>query len=134
MLFMLPGGVPLKRIHGAFVSDLEVKRVVSAIKDRWKPCYDERIMAICERAMEEESASGDGNQELAEGEYDLFYDKAVELVIEKRQASTSMVQRAFRIGYNRAARIIETMEREGIVGPMDGVKPREVLLPSKQDR
>jgi S-DNA-T family DNA segregation ATPase FtsK/SpoIIIE len=58
-----------------------------------------------------------------------MYDKAVELVFEKGSASTSMIQRVFRIGYNRAARIIEMMEKDGIVGPMDGAKPREVLLP-----
>ena len=63
-------------------------------------------------------------------EYDEFYDRAVTLVIDKGQASTSMVQRAFRIGYNRAARILETMEREGVVGPADGSKPRQVLVGS----
>lgn len=136
MLFMLPGAVPLKRIHGAFVSDAEVKRVVTAIKEQWQPCYDENIMQVCERALLEESggsASCEG-EDLGEGDYDAFYDKAVELVVEKRQASTSMIQRAFRIGYNRAARIIDMMEREGVVGPMDGVKPREVLVPAPEAR
>lgn len=130
MLFMLPGAVPLKRVHGAFVSDNEVQKVVNAIKGQCQPQYDEDIIAACERALKEESSSGDsGNGEGEDAEYDPFYDKAVELVLEKGQASTSMVQRTFRIGYNRAARIIEMMEREGIVGKMDGVKPREILLP-----
>jgi S-DNA-T family DNA segregation ATPase FtsK/SpoIIIE len=62
-----------------------------------------------------------------------MYDKAVELVMQKGQASTSMLQRAFRIGYNRAARIIDTMERDGVIGPMDGAKPREVLVPSANE-
>ncbi len=127
MLFMLPGAEALRRVHGAFVSDSEVKRVVSAIKSKCKPHYDQRIMAICEKALEDDSKSSveGGNVD----EHDEMYDKAVELVMEKGQASTSMIQRAFRIGYNRAARIVEMMEREGIVGPMDGVKPREVRTP-----
>jgi S-DNA-T family DNA segregation ATPase FtsK/SpoIIIE len=133
MLFMLPGAVPLKRVHGAFVSDQEVQRVVSSLKEQCKPQYDEAIIAACEKALAEESSSGGdgaGGDGGGEEEFDPFYDKAVELVVEKGQASTSMIQRTFRIGYNRAARIIEMMEREGVVGKMDGVKPREVLAPA----
>lgn len=133
MLFMLPGAVPLKRIHGAYVSDQEVQKVVTALKEQCPPQYDEAIIAACEKALAEESSSGGegGNGEGSnEEDFDPFYDKAVELVLEKGQASTSMIQRTFRIGYNRAARIIEMMEREGVVGKMDGVKPREVLVPS----
>ena len=132
MLFMLPGAVPLKRVHGAYVSDQEVQKVVASLKTQCPPQYDEAIIAACEKALAEESSSGGegGSGEGGEGEeFDPFYDKAVELVLEKGQASTSMIQRTFRIGYNRAARIIEMMEREGVVGKMDGVKPREVLAP-----
>jgi S-DNA-T family DNA segregation ATPase FtsK/SpoIIIE len=132
MLFMLPGAVPLKRIHGAFVSDQEVQKVVTSLKEQCKPQYDDAIIAACEKALTEESSSGGegGNGEGGGDEdFDPFYDKAVELVVEKGQASTSMIQRTFRIGYNRAARIIEMMEREGVVGKMDGVRPREVLAP-----
>jgi S-DNA-T family DNA segregation ATPase FtsK/SpoIIIE len=130
MLLMLPGAEAVRRVHGAFVSDSEVKRAVTHIKQACKPKYDERIMRVCEQALEEESKDrGEGGGEGGDSEYDEVYDKAVELVVEKGQASTSMIQRVFRIGYNRAARIIETMERDGIVGPMDGVKPREVLMP-----
>lgn len=130
MLLMLPGAEAVRRVHGAFVSDSEVKRAVTHIKQACKPKYDERIMRVCEQALEEEGKErSDGGGEGGEAEYDEVYDKAVELVVEKGHASTSMIQRVFRIGYNRAARIIETMERDGIVGPMDGVKPREVLLP-----
>jgi S-DNA-T family DNA segregation ATPase FtsK/SpoIIIE len=132
MLFMLPGAVPLKRVHGAYVSDQEVQKVVASLKSQCAPQYDEAIIAACEKALAEESGSGGegGSGEGGEGdEFDPFYDKAVELVLEKGQASTSMIQRTFRIGYNRAARIIEMMEREGVVGKMDGVKPREVLAP-----
>lgn len=132
MLFMQPGAQPLKRVHGAFVADAEVNKVVASIKSQTEPCYDEQILAVCEKALHEEGGGGgEGDGEDGEGGYDAFYDKAVELVISKGQASTSMIQRAFRIGYNRAARIIEIMEREGIVGPMDGVKPREVLVPTR---
>jgi S-DNA-T family DNA segregation ATPase FtsK/SpoIIIE len=127
MLFMSPGANPLRRVHGAFVSDAEVKRVVNAIKSKDGPCYDAKIVAICDAALTE-GESGDDKSEGGETEYDPFYDKAVELVIDKQQASTSMVQRVFRIGYNRAARMVERMERDGIVGPMDGVKQREVLV------
>jgi S-DNA-T family DNA segregation ATPase FtsK/SpoIIIE len=133
MLFMLPGAVPLKRVHGAFVSDPEVQKVVNSLKGNCKPQYDEAIIAACDKAMSEgsgeEGGSGEGSDGFREDEFDPFYDKAVELVVEKGQASTSMIQRTFRIGYNRAARIIEMMEREGVVGKMDGVRPREVIAP-----
>jgi S-DNA-T family DNA segregation ATPase FtsK/SpoIIIE len=134
MLFMLPGAVPLKRVHGAFVSDQEVQKVVTALKSNCAPQYDDAIIAACDKAMsegsgEEDGQGGDGSG--TEEEFDAFYDKAVELVIEKGQASTSMIQRTFRIGYNRAARIIEAMEREGVVGKMDGIRPREVIVPSR---
>jgi S-DNA-T family DNA segregation ATPase FtsK/SpoIIIE len=134
MLFMLPGAVPLKRVHGAFVSDQEVQKVVAALKAHCAPQYDEAIIAACDKAvLESTGAEGEGgSSDGIEGEeFDPFYDKAVELVLEKGQASTSMIQRTFRIGYNRAARIIEMMEREGVVGKMDGVRPREVLSPAR---
>jgi S-DNA-T family DNA segregation ATPase FtsK/SpoIIIE len=132
MLFMLPGAVPLKRVHGAFVSDQEVQKVVAALKAHCPPQYDEAIIAACDKAVSEgssEQGDGAGGAGGDDEDFDPFYDKAVELVLEKGQASTSMIQRTFRIGYNRAARIIEMMEREGVVGKMDGVRPREVLAP-----
>lgn len=132
MLFMLPGAVPLKRVHGAFVSDQEVQKVVASLKTQCTPQYDQNIIAAVEKALVEEGeggaeGGGGGEQNLQE-EYDPFYDKAVELVVEKGTASTSMIQRVFRIGYNRAARIIEMMERDGVVGKTDGVRPREILI------
>ena len=132
MLFMLPGAVPLKRVHGAYVSDNEVQKVVASLKSDCAPQYDEAILEACEKALKEgsEDSSGSSRGEAAEDEFDPYYDRAVELVVEKGQASTSMIQRTFRIGYNRAARIIEMMEREGVVGKMDGVRPREVLAPA----
>ncbi len=130
MLFMDPTVGQLRRIHGAFVADQEVKKVIDAVKAKGEPNYDAHLLRMCERAMEEESTAG------AEGdntEYDPIYDQCVQFVMDKRVASTSMLQRAFRLGYNRAARIIEKMEREGLVGPMDGGKPRQVLVPDNEE-
>lgn len=128
MLFIQAGAEALKRVHGAYVSDNEVKKVIAHVKQQGAPCYDQQIMQVCEKALEEDEGAGSGADEEGGEEYDAIYDKAVELVVDKGYASTSMIQRVFRIGYNRAARIVELMEKEGIVGPMDGAKPREVLL------
>ncbi|MEZ4753438.1 MAG: DNA translocase FtsK [Bdellovibrionota bacterium] len=125
MLYLRPGGVHLRRMHGAFVSDTEVKKVIRELKKGVKPVYDEKIIEHCEKALEEENQNNAGLG--GQIEFDAYYDQAVELVVNKGQASTSMLQRAFRIGYNRAARIIDSMEQEGVIGPMDGAKPREIL-------
>jgi S-DNA-T family DNA segregation ATPase FtsK/SpoIIIE len=132
MLFMKPGAQHVQRIHGAFVSDREVNDVVSKVKEWGAPQYDPGIVAACAKALEDEPVEGASNG-MVDGEYDAFYDKAVELVVQNGKASTSMIQRAFRIGYNRAARIIEMMERDGVIGPMDGAKPREVLINSMNE-
>jgi DNA segregation ATPase FtsK/SpoIIIE, S-DNA-T family len=118
MLFIPPGTSRLLRIHGAFISEQEITRVTEFIKKQAQPAYDETILAV----RDEESAIEQ------EDDYDELYDKAVALVTETRQASISNLQRRMRIGYNRAARMIERMEREGVVGPSDGVKPRDVLV------
>ena len=127
MLFMPPGTAHLQRVHGAFVSDQEVNKVIESIKKSAEPNYDPDIIEMCERALAEEAAASSGG-EGGDLDYDPLYDKVVEFVLEKREASTSMIQRVFRIGYNRAARIVDTMEQEGIVGPSDGSKRREVLV------
>jgi len=118
MLFIPPGTSRLQRIHGAFISEREITRVTEFIKNQAQPSYDETILA----ARAEESAVEE------EDDYDELYDKAVALVTETRQASISNLQRRMRIGYNRAARMIERMERDGVVGQSDGAKPREVLV------
>ncbi|MFB3924610.1 MAG: DNA translocase FtsK [Syntrophales bacterium] len=118
MLFLPPGSSRLVRIHGAYVSDREIERVVDFIKKQGRPRYDETIL------QEQPAAGGDKPGE----DYDEKYDEAVELVTDLGQASISLVQRYMKIGYNRAARIIEKMEAEGIVGPSDGIKPRKVLV------
>ena len=120
MLFMQPGG-GISRVHGAYLSEVEIERVTAFLKKQGKPTYDESIL----RPRGDE----DGNGGEAQEEYeDELYDQAVAVVSDMRQASVSMIQRRMRIGYNRAARLIERMEREGIVGPGDGAKPREVLV------
>lgn len=115
MLFQAPGIGRLQRIHGPFVSEGEIKRIVEFLKSQGAPCYQHEIL----EERHEEDAEDEADDEK--------YHEAVEFVAERGEASISMVQRRFRIGYNRAARIIERMEREGIVGPSTGIKPREVL-------
>ena len=118
MLFLPPGVGYLQRIHGAFVSELEVQRVVDFLSKQGKPSYDKSIL----------KAPPTAGTDSIEEEYDALWDDAVKIVTDSRQASISMVQRRLRVGYNRAARMIERMEQEGIVGPSDGSgKPREVL-------
>ena len=120
MLFLPPGVGYLQRVHGAFVSELEVQRVVDYLSKQGKPEYDQSILTA------PESSSGDG---MNDEEYDERWDEALRIVSETRQASISMLQRRLRVGYNRAARMVERMELEGIVGPSDGSgKPRDVLI------
>ncbi|HXZ35959.1 MAG TPA: DNA translocase FtsK 4TM domain-containing protein [Thermodesulfobacteriota bacterium] len=117
MLFLPPGTSRLVRVHGAYVSEVEILRVVEHWKKQGRPVYDPSILEAKEEAQETDA---DG--------YDEMYDQAVALVTETRQASISMIQRRLRVGYNRAARMIEKMEEEGVVGPADGSKPREVYM------
>jgi DNA segregation ATPase FtsK/SpoIIIE, S-DNA-T family len=117
MLFLPPGTARLQRIHGSFISEEEINLITEFLKSQKPPEYD---ISVTEAPSEKQD-------ELSEDDYDERYDDAVELVTKNGQASISMIQRHLRIGYNRAARIIEVMEKEGIVGPSDGAKPREVL-------
>jgi S-DNA-T family DNA segregation ATPase FtsK/SpoIIIE len=119
MLFLPPGTAKIQRIHGAFISDGEVERLTEFLKAQ-KPPQD----PLCERVSFEESSQVDS---IPEEEMDEKYEEAVNLVQETRQASISMLQRRLRVGYNRAARMIEIMEHQGIVGASDGIKPREVI-------
>jgi S-DNA-T family DNA segregation ATPase FtsK/SpoIIIE len=117
MLFLPPGSSKLLRVHGAYVSEGEMRRLVEFWRAQGGPTYDRHIL----RERKERT-------ELEDQEHDEKYDEAVAFVARTGQASISLIQRKLRIGYNRAARIIEQMEEEGIVGPSDGVKPREVLI------
>ena len=119
MLFLPPGSSRLVRLHGAYVSEAETVRIIEFLKKQARPAYDESVTKDTE---EEKTESG------YEGDKDDMYDKAVDLVVHSGQASISHLQRRLRLGYARAARIIDMMEAEGVVGPGDGAKPREVLV------
>ena len=127
-LVVAPGtGLPI-RVHGAFVSDDEVHRVVEAWKQRGAPDYIEEILA---GADEGASGSFEGGGEGGEGSEEApLYDEAVRFVTESRRASISAVQRKLKIGYNRAARMIEAMEMAGVVTPMNTNGSREVIAPA----
>ena len=130
MLYMPPGtGLPV-RVHGAFVSDDEVHRVVEHLKTQGEPNY---IEGILEGGVAEEGGDlvlgGEGGGG-ASGETDAMYDQAVAVVIKHRRASISLVQRHLRIGYNRAARLLEQMEQSGLVSAMQSNGNRDILVPA----
>ncbi|MFP5504996.1 MAG: DNA translocase FtsK [Gammaproteobacteria bacterium] len=128
MLYLAPGtGVPT-RVHGAFVSDQEVHRVVNHLRGNSEPDYLEEILQGDAGSGEFPGEAGFGG-EGGDSESDPLYDQAVRIVTESRRASISGVQRRLKIGYNRAARMIETMEMAGIVGPLQSNGSREVLAP-----
>ena len=117
MLFLAPETSKLLRVHGTYLSESEIKRITDFLRDQGSPKYDHSVLGTRDESVVDKDE-----------DYDERYDDAVALVAQTRMASISMIQRRLRIGYNRAARIIERMEREGVVGPSDGVKPREVLV------
>ncbi|MGE4231784.1 MAG: DNA translocase FtsK [Bacteriovoracia bacterium] len=118
MLFIPPGLARLTRLHGAYVSEAEIEQICEHWRAQGSPEYREEILI-----EEPDSFNADGT----DGGGDSLYPQAVSIVKELRQASASMLQRRLKVGYNRAARMIEAMEAQGIVGPADGAKPREVL-------
>ena len=124
MLFLPPGTARVQRLHGAYVSEAEIRRVTDFAKQQASPQY---ALDLLEG---EEEGEGDGGGD----DYDdVMYDQAVRLVTESRQASISWVQRRLRVGYNRAARMIERMEREGVVSTSENGRPREVLAQRLED-
>jgi S-DNA-T family DNA segregation ATPase FtsK/SpoIIIE len=118
LLFLPPGVGRITRIHGAFITEDEVKRVTDFLREQMKPDYD---FTLLNHVTQEEDGFED------DIEFDEKYESAIDLVMQTGQASISMIQRKLRVGYNRAARMIEAMEKQGIVGPSDGVRPREVF-------
>jgi len=128
MLYLPPGTSIPTRVHGAFVSDQEVHRVVAGLKAALPPVYIEEILDGPRNAIpgfpsdDEEGAEG----EAADAEADPLYDEAVRIVTETRKASISGVQRRLKIGYNRAARLVEAMEAAGLVGPLQSNGGREI--------
>ncbi len=115
-------GAPLRRIHGALVTEEEIKGMVDFLKTQGQPIYDLDILKPRGDEDEDGELSIDGDENK-----DEMYDQAVRLVCETRMASVSMIQRRLQVGFNRAARMVEQMEKEGIVGGSNGSKPREVL-------
>jgi S-DNA-T family DNA segregation ATPase FtsK/SpoIIIE len=126
MLFLPPGSGLPQRVHGAFVADHEVHKVVEYLKSLAKPEY---LGEVLESAVDEPGEVAD----VPAGEKDPLYDQAVEIVLRTRRPSISLVQRHLRIGYNRAARLIEDMERAGMVSPMQSNGNREVLVPARAE-
>ncbi len=120
MLFYPVGYQKPVRIQGAFISDKEVENIVSYLKERKKEDYDEKIMNQLNKAVSEEAKKSD--------DYDEIFEEALELCVKKQKASASMIQRSFRVGYNRAARILDQLHEAGYVGDDEGSKPRKMLL------
>jgi S-DNA-T family DNA segregation ATPase FtsK/SpoIIIE len=125
MLYLPPGTSMPTRIHGAFVSDNEVHAVVRHLRASGAPAYIDEVLA----GPETELLGLEPAQRELDGEQDPLYDQAVRIVTETRKASISGVQRRLKIGYNRAARLVETMEEAGIVGSLQANGFREVLAP-----
>jgi DNA segregation ATPase FtsK/SpoIIIE, S-DNA-T family len=117
MLFLPPGSSRLVRIHGAFVTETEIARLTGFLRKASQPTYDDTV-GKPEKTAEAAEAT----------ERDELFDEAVRFVVQSGQASTSMLQRRFRIGFSRAGRLVDMMEQDGIVGPADGSKPREILV------
>ncbi|HJV97118.1 MAG TPA: FtsK/SpoIIIE domain-containing protein, partial [Albitalea sp.] len=132
MLYLTPGGGLPVRVHGAFVSDEEVHRVVNYLKSQGEPNYIEGI-------LEGGTLDGDGDIATADmpggggGESDPMYDQAVAIVLQHRRASISLVQRHLRIGYNRAARLLEQMEKSGLVSAMSTNGNRDIIVPGRSE-
>ena len=130
MLYLPSGtGLPV-RVHGAFVSDDEVHRVVQYLKSQGEPNYVEGVL---EGGTVDGEEGGFGEAGDAGGEKDPMYDQAVEVVLKNRKASISLVQRHLKIGYNRAARLVEDMEKAGLVSAMSGSGQREILVPARAE-
>ncbi len=131
MMFLPPGSSRLVRVYGAYVTEAETNDVVDFWKKQATPEYDETFLRT--------PPSEDGEAEIEEGEVfdgaqDPMYEEALRVVLEMGKASTSTLQRRLRLGYGRAARILDMMQKDGIIGPPDGSKPREVLKPSNWAR
>jgi S-DNA-T family DNA segregation ATPase FtsK/SpoIIIE len=118
MLFLPPGSSRLLRVHGAYVDETEINKIVAHVKAQWEPDYDETITQSDEEAM---------GLEDSDGERDELFEDALRICVDMKRASTSVLQRRLRIGYGRAAAVLDQMEREGLIGKADGARPRPVL-------
>jgi len=118
MLFLPPGSSRLLRVHGAYVDETEINKIVAHVKAQWEPDYDETITQSDEEAM---------GLEDSDGERDELFEDALRICVDMKRASTSVLQRRLRIGYGRAAAVLDQMEREGLIGKADGARPRPIL-------
>ena len=125
MLYLAPNSSRVQRLHGPFVDEKEVGELVAFLRDQGRPEFDDSLVQAGEEAAAAEARDGD--------EVDEMFDQAVAIVAETRNASISYVQRRLKIGYNRAARIVEEMEAQGMIGPQVGTKPREVFVRKPDD-
>ena len=130
MLYLPPGSGYPQRVHGAFVSDQEVHRVAQYLKSLGAPQYVTGVLDTPEEGLENGASEVTGDED---GEADALYDQAVEIVVKSRRASISLVQRQLRIGYNRAARLVEQMEKSGVVTAMQSNGNREVIAPARAE-
>jgi len=131
MLYLTPGGGLPVRVHGAFVSDEEVHRVVEYLKSQGAPNYIEGILEGGTLDGEGEGGAGGGGD--GDAEADPMYDQAVAIVLQNKKASISLVQRHLRIGYNRAARLLEQMEKSGLVSALSPSGNRDLLVPRREE-
>ncbi|HSN32336.1 MAG TPA: DNA translocase FtsK, partial [Ideonella sp.] len=131
MLYLPPGGGLPVRVHGAFVSDEEVHRVVDYLKSQGEPNYIEGILEG--GVLDSNEPAGPGEAGDDQGESDPMYDQAVAIVLQHKRASISLVQRHLRIGYNRAARLLEQMEKSGLVSAMASNGNRDLLVPKRDE-
>ncbi len=135
MLYAPIGCGKPQRIQGAFVSDEERDQIVSFIKEKAAPQYSEDVMAQIEKAAEEKNSNGKkgDHEDVAEAsEYDELLPQAVDVIFDTKQASVSMLQRRLKLGYSRAARIVDQIEELGVIGPFEGSKPRQILITKDQ--
>jgi S-DNA-T family DNA segregation ATPase FtsK/SpoIIIE len=131
MLYLAPGTGQPVRVHGAFVSDDEVHRVVTYLKSQGAPNYIDGILEG--GALDSDGDPADGSSANVDPESDSLYDQAVAVVLQHRRASISLVQRHLRIGYNRAARLLDQMEQAGLVSGMATNGNRDILVPQRKE-
>jgi S-DNA-T family DNA segregation ATPase FtsK/SpoIIIE len=122
MLFIPPSSSRLTRIHGAYLSETETQSIVEHLRRQGRPCYDDTVLSYGQEELDES-----GNP-LDPGAHDPIYNDAVRVVVSEGRASTSLLQRRLSIGYGRAAKLIDMMYQNGLIGPADGSKPRDVLV------
>jgi len=138
MLYAPLGAGKPTRVQGCFITPEEIERVVDFVKQTGEAQYDDEVIAKIEQSVQEKEKGGKGSSsagasaEPAEDEADELFPAAVEVVLETGQASVSMLQRRLKLGYSRAARLVDQMERQGIVGPFEGSKPRQLLITKEQ--